>query len=398
MHLVLGGWRIDTGARVATNGDATMRLTPRAARLLDVLVQSDGALLTRDALLDLIWPDVTVGDDSLTQVVAEVRRALGDPKIIETIPRSGYRLAQPALRPIEAMEARDAPDPVRDLDLEAYSFCLEARAEVASCGRGSIERADALTAEAAAIAPDSAIISAERAIAMVRTHMYWSEGCDVLPAALAEARRAVALDPRLALAQSALGYAHAAAGHWAAADAAHRIALALDPRDPVICHNAAWLLMSRRQYRQAVVYFEQAGNLEPQNIKGYLMAAQIGRRLDPARGRRNAERALQRARTRLDADPRDPRALSASAVLMALLGEPSAAFTAMESIDVSASAQAIFHASAMAMIGEEKRAVALFEELFDHGWRDACWLDADPAFDALDDRRFLRMRQRLAAA
>ncbi len=267
------------------------------------------------------------------------------------------------------------------------------------CGQGSIERAEQLTAEAVDIAPDCASVRAERSIALARANTYWSEGRRILSEAHTEAEIAVSLDPSSALAQSALGYAHALFGHWEAAEAAHAIALARGDRDPLILHNVAWYLMSRGKWRAAIAYFEQVGDLEPNNIKGFLIAAQLSSGHDALRSRRNAERALRRARARIEVDPSDPRALTASAVLMALLGEAQAAYTSMGQIDVQASSQAIYHASAMALIGETDQALRLLEELFDHGWRDVFWLDADPGLRALKENpKFRRMRHYLTAA
>jgi hypothetical protein len=64
--------------------------------LLEVLAERPKEALSKRELLDLLWPDVTVGDASLTVAVGELRDALGDqpdnPEYIETIPRRGYRL------------------------------------------------------------------------------------------------------------------------------------------------------------------------------------------------------------------------------------------------------------------------------------------------------------------
>lgn len=399
MHLSIGGWRVDFGARTAQKNGSVQHLSPRAIRLLDVLIGADGATLSRSELLDRIWPDVTVSDESLTQVVSELRRKLADRSLIETVSRGGYRLTAPVLREITASASRSPTQTMREVNLAAHALCLEARTELVRCGAGSIERAEELTAEAVDLAPDCPSVRSDRAIALVRRHMYWSESCDMLSRALAEAEKAVALDPGFARAHSVLGYALGAFGHWRAAEAAHGTALALDPRDASCYHHAAWMMMSRRNYRAAVVFFEQTGDLDPQNIKGYLQAACLSVAHDPLRSRRNAERALIRARTRLTCDPTDPRALTASGVLMALMGEPAAAYATIRDIDVSNSAQAVYHASTFAMIGELDRAVLCFEQLFDHGWRDVHWLDADPAFaNIAGDRRFRRMRRGLAVA
>ncbi|MEM8597378.1 MAG: winged helix-turn-helix domain-containing protein [Pseudomonadota bacterium] len=395
MKITLARWRIDSAARSATRGGTKKTLSPRALGVLLALVESEGDVVSRNALLDRVWPDVIVSDESLSQAVAEIRRTLEDKRVIETIPKRGYRLSAPAAmgRPQAPLLPCDS-----DIDLEAHALCLEARGEMVRCGRGSIERAEALTEEAVDRAPDCARVRAERAIALVRVHTYWSERRHLLHQAWDEAQAALARAPDLALAHSALGYVEAMAGHWGAAERAHRAALARESRDPAILHNAAWYLMSCGRRRAAITYFEQVGDLEPSNIKGYLLAAQLSREAEPARARRNAERALQRAQARLSVDPCDPRALSAAAATMALLGEPYAACAAMDRVDVQESTQAIYHASALAMIGETARAMRLLEELFDHGWRDTYWLDADPSFVALTgDRRFQRVRQRLAA-
>lgn len=58
-----------------------------------------GAARSRDDLIEAIWGDVAVNDDSLTQCVADIRRALGrnGRHILQTLPRFGYRLTVPAV-------------------------------------------------------------------------------------------------------------------------------------------------------------------------------------------------------------------------------------------------------------------------------------------------------------
>ena len=67
--------------------------------VLGVLLERSGEIVTKSELLDAVWPEVTVVEASLTTAVLKLRRALGDGKgegrIIETIPRVGYRLAVP---------------------------------------------------------------------------------------------------------------------------------------------------------------------------------------------------------------------------------------------------------------------------------------------------------------
>src|SRR5262249_42280198 len=70
-------------------------LRPKTWAVLRYLVERPGNLVTKDELLDGIWPDVTVGDELPGVSVKELRTALGDdaraPRFIATIHRRGYR-------------------------------------------------------------------------------------------------------------------------------------------------------------------------------------------------------------------------------------------------------------------------------------------------------------------
>src|ERR1700730_9607317 len=67
---------------------------------LDILLQlllHAGEVVTKDELLESVWPDVMVVDGSLATAVSKLRKAMGDedhPAIV-TVPRVGYRLAVP---------------------------------------------------------------------------------------------------------------------------------------------------------------------------------------------------------------------------------------------------------------------------------------------------------------
>lgn len=80
-----------------------VRVEPRAMRVLCRLARAGGEVVTREQLLEEVWTDVTVGDDSLTGSISMLRRALGDearhPRFIATVPKTGYRLVT-AGRPI----------------------------------------------------------------------------------------------------------------------------------------------------------------------------------------------------------------------------------------------------------------------------------------------------------
>src|SRR5258706_9497361 len=67
---------------------------------LDILLQlllHAGEVVTKEELLESVWPDVMVGDGSLATAVSKLRKAMGDEDhpVIVTVPRVGYRLAVP---------------------------------------------------------------------------------------------------------------------------------------------------------------------------------------------------------------------------------------------------------------------------------------------------------------
>lgn len=73
-------------------------LRPKSFDLLVYLLQNAGRVIPKDELLDAIWPDVTVTEDSLTQCIRDIRLALGESGagLLRTVPRRGYLFADAA--------------------------------------------------------------------------------------------------------------------------------------------------------------------------------------------------------------------------------------------------------------------------------------------------------------
>src|SRR5262245_41774221 len=69
-----------------------LELRPKAFDVLSRLVERAGRLVSKDELVELVWPNVTVSDDSLAQCVRDIRRLLDDEgqRFIKTVPRRGY--------------------------------------------------------------------------------------------------------------------------------------------------------------------------------------------------------------------------------------------------------------------------------------------------------------------
>ena len=89
---------------------ALSRLRPKSFGLLAYLVENAGRLVPKDELLGAIWPDVTVGDESLAKCISEVRAALNDSaqRLVKTVPRRGYLLDVPVLPCVPAPAGRES--------------------------------------------------------------------------------------------------------------------------------------------------------------------------------------------------------------------------------------------------------------------------------------------------
>jgi DNA-binding winged helix-turn-helix (wHTH) protein len=95
----LGDWMVEPTLDRITRDGREVRLRPRAMDVLTVLALAAGKLVSKRSLIDEVWRTEFVSDHALTQVIAELRAALGDdagsPSFIENIPRRGYRLVAP---------------------------------------------------------------------------------------------------------------------------------------------------------------------------------------------------------------------------------------------------------------------------------------------------------------
>ena len=103
-HIRLGDatYQVGTERIVTATGDEVL-LRSQSAMVLRQLVEHLGRLTPRDDLIATVWPDVAVTDDSLTQCISDIRRAIGDSKreILKTVPKRGYVLHGHAMEPAQ---------------------------------------------------------------------------------------------------------------------------------------------------------------------------------------------------------------------------------------------------------------------------------------------------------
>jgi predicted ATPase/DNA-binding winged helix-turn-helix (wHTH) protein len=99
-------FRLDPANALLWRGSDRVALPPKPFEVLCCLVKRAGELVTKDELLDAVWPNLHLSESSLTFSINAARIALGDdakaPRYIETVTRRGYRFIAPvtvALRP-----------------------------------------------------------------------------------------------------------------------------------------------------------------------------------------------------------------------------------------------------------------------------------------------------------
>jgi PAS domain S-box-containing protein len=108
-------FRLDTAEERVWHGSRPVVLRPKSFALLRHLLDHPGKVLTKDVLLDAIWPKTYVSDAVLAGCIREIRQALEDlsrsPKFIETVHRRGYRfIAQPRRIPGAEVPLNDRVD------------------------------------------------------------------------------------------------------------------------------------------------------------------------------------------------------------------------------------------------------------------------------------------------
>jgi DNA-binding winged helix-turn-helix (wHTH) protein/TolB-like protein len=107
-----GLFEFDPASGELTREGTPIRLQPQPARVLAVLLERPGEIVSRDDLRDRIWGTETFVDfeRGLNFCIAQIRSALGDaadsPRYVETVPKRGYRF----IAPVHAGATAAAPD------------------------------------------------------------------------------------------------------------------------------------------------------------------------------------------------------------------------------------------------------------------------------------------------
>jgi len=91
--LVSGDLRLDPAQRVASRGGQRLDLSPKEMAVLELLLAAQGAVVSAEELLERAWDQAADPFTNTVKVtVSRLRRKLGEPAVIETVPHAGYRI------------------------------------------------------------------------------------------------------------------------------------------------------------------------------------------------------------------------------------------------------------------------------------------------------------------
>lgn len=173
----LGPYELDAQRLLLLHCGEPVPLGPKVVETLLALVERAGEVLTKDELLERIWPEGYVEEANLAQNVYVLRKTLAahwDVKPVETIPRRGYRLVAPVTRaparvphaPLQLV-APVAPAPVRRPSYARWIVAAAAACIVVTAGAAS-------TRLHAAQAPRTVALSAAGTQANALGRYYWN--------------------------------------------------------------------------------------------------------------------------------------------------------------------------------------------------------------------------------
>jgi TolB-like protein/DNA-binding winged helix-turn-helix (wHTH) protein/Flp pilus assembly protein TadD len=174
-NLRFGAYTLDLRAGELRKGASRIRLQEKPLRVLALLTQHPGDLVTREELKLRLWPEDTFVDfeTGLNTAVSKLRDALSDsadkPRYIETIPRRGYRFVVPVEGIGEPGEARaERPSPTRTTPQTAAIPPVEDSSGVAigNLSAGASEESQGISRRRKAFVFGLALIAAAAAVSV----------------------------------------------------------------------------------------------------------------------------------------------------------------------------------------------------------------------------------------
>jgi DNA-binding winged helix-turn-helix (wHTH) protein/tetratricopeptide (TPR) repeat protein len=310
-----GPFSLDLTSGELRRSGAVLKLQPQPSKLLILLVERAGELVTRDEIRRRVWGNETFVDfdQSVNFCVRQIRAALHDhadePCFVETLPRRGYRFIAPVQRVSDVTTSDPASIPVvprlrpvrwRWVAVTCFVLLIAAAAAASIVWRQqqrpSIDRPDTSKGRYEVelghfflnkFSADGAIAAMEHFEAAVREDPNYAPAyaglaesynqlgsvfiaskppANVRLLALRAATRAIQLDPNLAEAYAALGYTTLHEFDWTNAEAALRRAVELSPRYVPARQAYAGYLAARGRFTEAIEEARRGVDFQPASV------------------------------------------------------------------------------------------------------------------------------------
>src|SRR5215472_5235618 len=92
----MGAWLVRPSLNTISKNGTNIQVEPKMMEVLLCLASRPGESISKETIIQTVWPNTFVSDDALIRCVFELRRVFGDnaraPRFIQTIPKRGYRL------------------------------------------------------------------------------------------------------------------------------------------------------------------------------------------------------------------------------------------------------------------------------------------------------------------
>jgi TolB-like protein/DNA-binding winged helix-turn-helix (wHTH) protein len=190
-------FELDSVERRLLRAGKSIALTPKVFDTLVFLVERAGSLVSKEELIQGVWPRGFVDESNLTKHIWLIRRALGEgdqgAEFIETVPKIGYRFVAPVIRGVAVAATPQTPRVVESERREASRYGWRAGLALTALltkalpwgGRGRTKR----------VAIAAAALLAVAAVVALGIHSWLSSDKEAQPAAVATADKSIAVLP-----------------------------------------------------------------------------------------------------------------------------------------------------------------------------------------------------------
>ncbi|HMK23120.1 MAG TPA: protein kinase, partial [Terriglobales bacterium] len=267
-------------------------------------------------------------------------------------------------------------------DVRAYDFYLRGRQFFHQFRRKGFDFAREMFAKAIEIDPDYARAYAGIADCSAFLYFYWDSSNANLEQADQASRRALELDPDLAEAHASRGLTASMKKNYEEAERELRTAMRLGPRLFEPYYFYARNCYAQGKLEDAVVWFEQASKVSPEDYQApMLMASALNGLGLKAEAREAYRRGLSAAEKHLELHPGDSRALYLGANALSQLNERqrSMEWAARAVLLEGEEPQVLYNVACVySLLGEADKAVDCLEKSLTHGWGQREWMEHDP--------------------